>query len=90
MMRTRYLEVTFQKGKPIAGYLNLPRKNGDASARTERRDQGLLVDYSADGHPIGIEITAPSRVTLTAINLILAEANEEPATQEEMGPVATN
>lgn len=87
-MQSRYLEVTFRKGKPVAAYLYLHRKQGDKSARTERRDQGLLIDYAADGRPIGIEITAPQRVTLTAINQVLAEAHEEPATQDELRPVA--
>lgn len=87
-MQSRYLEVTFRKGKPITAYLYLHRKHGDKSARTERRNQGLLVDYAADGRPIGIEITAPQRVTLTDINQVLAEVHEEPATQEELGPVA--
>lgn len=88
-MQTRYLEVTFRRGKPIAAYLYLHRKKGDTSARSQRRDNGLLVDYAADGRPIGIEITAPSRVTLSAINQVLAEAHEEPATAEELAPVAS-
>lgn len=53
-----------------------------------RRDEGLLVDYSEDGRPIGIEITAPNRVTLTPINQILSEAHEQPGTQEDLSPVA--
>jgi uncharacterized protein YuzE len=82
MMQARYLEVTFRRGRPVAAYFYLPRKQGDTSARTVRRDEGLLVDYSEDGRPIGIEITAPNRVTLTAINQILSEADGLPATQE--------
>ena len=58
-MKTRYLEVTFRKGKPLAAYLYLPREPGAKSARTELMGSGLLVDYQADGRPIGLEITAP-------------------------------
>jgi uncharacterized protein YuzE len=70
-MRQRYLQVGFLKGKPFAAYLYLARRAGDVSARTERQDAGLLIDYAADGRAIGIEITAPSKVTLEAINRAL-------------------
>jgi len=48
------------------------------------------VAWGAQRFSLRIEITAPSRATLTAINQVLAEAHEEPATQEELGPVAVN
>jgi uncharacterized protein YuzE len=87
-MKERYLEVTFRRGKPVGAYLYLPRISGETSVRTERREQGLLVDYAADGRAIGIEITAPNQVTLAAINQALAALAEEPATSEELAPVA--
>ena len=87
-MKQRYLEVTFLRGKPVAAYLYLPRDTNDHSARTEKREKGLLVDYAADGRAIGIEITAPNQVTLEAINHTLAALAEEPATSEEFAPVA--
>ena len=43
-MKQRYLEVTFRNGKAIAAYLYLPRKAGDVSERTEKREGGLLID----------------------------------------------
>lgn len=86
-MKDRYLEVTFRRGRPIAAYYYLPRKPGDKSARTERREHGLLVDFAADGRPIGIEITAPRQVTLEAMNRALAELAESPASIEEFAPV---
>jgi uncharacterized protein YuzE len=86
-MKHRFLEVTFRKGKPLAAYLYLPRSPGDVSARTERQEAGLLIDYTADGRPIGIEITAPSQLTLEAINRALAAANQEPATLEDLVPL---
>ena len=63
-MKERYLEVTYRSGKPIVGYLHLPRANGVKSARTEEMVPGLLVDFSIDGRPIGLEVTAPTKVTL--------------------------
>ena len=83
----RYLEVTFRNGRAIVAYLYLTRKPGDTSVRTERRDAGLLVDFAADGRAIGIEITAPSRVSLAALNLVLAEVHEAPATSDEVHPL---
>jgi uncharacterized protein YuzE len=86
-MKQRYLEVTFRTGKPLAAYLYLPRKPGDASARTVRQPGGLLIDYAADGRAIGIEITAPSRLSLEALNHVLVAVNEVPATADELGPL---
>ncbi|HEY3246380.1 MAG TPA: DUF2283 domain-containing protein [Phycisphaerae bacterium] len=89
-MRTTYLEVTFRKGKPLAAYLYLPRREGDVSVRTERAETGLLIDYAADGRPIGIEITAPSRVSLESLNRVLAAARQAPATPIDLAPLAVN
>ena len=87
-MKQRYLEVTFRKGRPLAAYLYLPRQASDASARTERREAGLLIDFAADGRPIGIEITSPAIATRATINRILASLNEAPVTEEEVRPLA--
>ena len=88
MMKHRYLEVTFRNGKPVAAYLYLPRNAADRSVRTERHEQGLLIDFTADGRAIGIEITAPTKLSVAALNRALAAVNQEPATAEELGPVA--
>lgn len=85
-MKHSYLEVTYRKGKPLAAYLYLPRRTGDASARTEKREGGIVVDYAPDGRPIGIEITSPSRVSLTAINEIVSKV-DEPAERMELAPL---
>jgi hypothetical protein len=85
--KNRHLEVAFRKRRAIAAYLYLPRKAGDASARTERHEAGLLVDFSADGRAIGVEMTAPGQLSLTALNAILAELHERPATPDEVHPL---
>ncbi len=72
-MKNRYLEVTFRHGRPIAAYLYLPRSPGEKSHRTTKAEPGLIVDLSRSGKPIGIEITAPSQLTLTAINQVLRD-----------------
>lgn len=86
-MTNLYLEVTYKGGKPWAAYLYLARRPGDTSARTERREGGMLIDYAADGRAIGIEFTSPSKVTLTAVNAILAQVRHDPATAEDLAPL---
>lgn len=86
-MRDRYLEITFRKGRPFAAYLYFPRKAGLKSAQTRKVQEGLLVDYEKNGHPIGLEITSPTTVTLEEINSVLAEL-ELPALQPgELAPL---
>ena len=87
-MKQRYLEVTFRNGKPLAAYLYLPRRAGDTCARTTRQAEGLLIDFAADGRAIGIEIAAPSKVSLEALNRALATVNQDPATADELGSLA--
>ena len=87
-MARRYLEVTCRDGKPVAAYLYLPRQSGDRSVRTERREGGLVVDFNKGDRPIGIEITAPQVLSLDALNRALASLDQEPATEQELAPLA--
>jgi hypothetical protein len=84
----RYLDVTFRNGKPVAAYLYLPREADGTSARAERREGGLLIDYAEDDRPIGIEITAPQSLSLAALNRVLADLDQQPATDEELALLA--
>ncbi len=86
-MTGRYLEVTFRKGKPFAAYLYLPRREGEKSVRTQEAGNGLLVDYAADGSPMGLEILNPGRVSFQDINKVLREIGLEPVAKEELAPV---
>lgn len=83
----RYLEVTYGQGKPVAAYLTLPRQPGDRAEETRRFGHGLLVDYAADGRPIGVEITSPSVATLADLNGLLAQLGEPPLGAEEWAPL---
>jgi hypothetical protein len=71
----------------LAAYLYLARKNGESSARTEKLTASMLVDYAADGRPIGVEFTSIDQVDLAELNRVLAIANEEPATPDELAPL---
>jgi hypothetical protein len=86
-MRERYLEVTFRKGKPLAAYLYLPRATGVKSARTEEVSPGILVDFAASGEPIGLEITAPTRVTAEQVNAALRTLGVATIAPEELSPL---
>ena len=86
-MQERYLEITFRKGKPLAGYLYLAREVGARSTRSEATGKGLVVDFGPEGRPIGIEIAAPSRVTLSDLNALLEKYSLPLLSLEELAPL---
>jgi uncharacterized protein YuzE len=86
-MKHSYLEVTYRKGRPLAAYYYLPRPDDAKSARTERTEGGLLVDYSADGKAIGIEITAPESLGFSQLNELLDRLGHERAAREDFAPL---
>ena len=86
-MKEPYLEVTFRHGRPLAAYYYLPRNTNQKSARTRRVEPGLVIDFTVDGEAIGIEITAPAKVSLPALNAVLRELGHAPASQADLAPV---
>jgi uncharacterized protein YuzE len=72
-MSESYLEVTYRRGRALAAYLYLPRRPGQKSCRTRRVEPGLVVDLARNGQAIGIEITAPSKVSAVQLNRLLKE-----------------
>jgi len=86
-MKDPYLEVTFRHGRPIAAYYYLPREANEKSARTRRVEPGLVIDFTAAGQAIGIEITAPGKVSLAALNAVLKELGHAPASEADLAPV---
>jgi hypothetical protein len=83
----RYLEVTYRNGKPIAAYLCLPRRPGEKSHRTRRVEPGFIIDFNRRGRPIGIEITAPSKLTLRNFNRLLRELGLPTVTRADLAPL---
>jgi hypothetical protein len=47
----------------------------------------LVIDFAADGQAIGIEITAPVKLSLIALNSVLRELGHPPATEADLAPV---
>jgi len=88
-MTERSLQVTYRKGRPLAAYLYLPHAAAEKSVKTVASSDGLLVvDYAADGRPIGIEITAPEAVSLDRMNALLRELGEPPLPEEDFRPLS--
>ena len=86
-MRSPYLEVTYHRGRVFAAYYHVTPRGGRRTARTRRVAPGLLVDYARNGEPLGIEIIAPSTVTLVALNRVLRSLDLEPIKAEEFKPL---
>ena len=83
-MTERIVQVTFLQGRMFAAYLYLRGRVGQKSARTMPLDKGLLViDYNAAGLPLGLEIDAPSTVSLQRLNEVLTQLGEPPLSDEE-------
>jgi len=79
--------VTFSEGKPLAAYLQLLRKPGDKAVRSKQAEAGLIIDFAADGRPIGVEITSPSLFSLAALNRVLVSLNLSPAGASDVAPL---
>lgn len=87
-MTERSLQVTYRNGKAFAAYLHLSHPIGEKSARTVASPDGLLiVDYSATGRAVGVEITAPQAVSLERLNRLLGELGEPLLAEQEYKPV---
>ncbi len=59
----------------------------EKSHRTRRIEPGLVIDLSRDGQPIGIEITAPSKVSVVAMNRVLTKLGLSRVTRVELAPL---
>ncbi len=86
-MKRPYLEVTFRKGKPVTAYLHLPRANGAKAARSDPRGHGMVIDFTANGEPFGVEITAPALVELAALNDLLYDLHVHEVEPADLAPL---
>ncbi len=86
-MQDRYLEATFRHGRPLAAYFHLPRAGERKSARSRRVECGLVIDYARSGRAIGIEITAPSQLSVDVFNAVLRELGEGPVCEADFAPL---
>ncbi len=86
-MNSSYLEVTFRNGRALAAYLYLPRRPNDKSYRTAKAAPGLVIDFNRGGAPIGIEITAPAKLSAAALNRVLRRLGLPPVTRADLAPL---
>ena len=86
-MKGRYLEVTYRKAKPVAAYLYLPRRPGDAAATSKPMEGHVVIDRNADGRPIGIEILSPATLTAAALNKVLLGCELPAIDGDELHPL---
>ena len=83
-----YLEISYyEDGRPMIAYLYLHGKNGIKSAKNRQVAPGYVLDFTADGHVIGVELLYPDEVTLEAINQILQQFGEAPITKSDLAPL---
>ena len=83
-----YIKFAIRKGRILAGYLYLPRKEGDRVAYSRKAEGGLVIDYAEGGGPIGIEITSPSLLSLETLNKVLAELGHPPLIGRVLAPAS--
>ena len=86
-MQEPYLEITFRHGSVLAAYYYFPREAAQRSARSERREAGLVVDYDAQDEAIGIEITAPRQLTIDTFNRVLTNLGKPPVEERDLEPL---
>ena len=83
-----YLEVTFRKGRLLAAYLHLGVPPRGRSVQTRLFDPGLVVDLNDAGEPLGVEITAPTLVTVTSLNRALRAVGAPAVRREDIAPLS--
>jgi len=81
------LQITYRKGQPFAAYIYLPHTPGTKSVRTEEVGPELLIDYAADGSPLGIEIVSPGYVTEDEINTAFDRLGLERPSSLDLAPL---
>ncbi len=86
-MSEPYLEVTYRKGRPFAAYLYLSRNPGDKVARTQTSGS-LVIDFAADGRPLGIEIPSPSARSLQELQAQLNQLHVRGIDSQTLAPLA--
>jgi uncharacterized protein YuzE len=79
------LQVTYRGGRPFAAYIYLAHAPRTKSARTEQIGPELVIDYAADGSPLGIEIISP--VAEDEIRAAFRRLGLDPPAPDELAPL---
>ena len=87
MLKHPFLEITYRKGKPFAGYLYLSEARSQERCRTEEIRPGVLVDVAEDGAVLGIEFLAPGCVTPEDVQAIARRVRGVQVPAEDLEPI---
>jgi uncharacterized protein YuzE len=88
MTRTVSLQITYQGGRPLAAYLYLASNGSREVARSEEVGADLVVDYSAGGSPVGIEILSPAATSLEDVWVVCDRLGIERPSADDLSPLS--
>lgn len=88
----RDIEINYRDGKAYAAYIPLETAAARESARRRvyrsvPHDGGYVVDFTRAGVPVGIEVTAPTTVTLAQVNRLLTSLGLAKVTRAVLRPL---
>lgn len=86
-MNQPYLEITYRHGKPLAAYLYLARRPEDRATESDSVDDLFVVDRTADGRPIGVEILDPTPASASKLNGLLQQLDQPTLSTAELAPL---
>ena len=90
MTSTMSLQIMYKAGRPLAAYLYLGSNGKREAARSEERGAGFVVDYSASGALLGIEILSPESVTVEQVWKLCDDLGIDRPSAAELSPLPRN
>ncbi len=88
MTRSISLQVTYRGGRPLAAYLSLTSNGTRMVDRSEEFGDDLVVDYAADGSPLGLEILSPATVNVEQVWSVFDRLGLDRPTASELSPLS--
>ena len=82
-----FFQVTYREGRPLAAYIHLDRRSRERSVRSEEVAPEIVVDYSADGRPLGFEIVSPEVTSIEDVFRVFDELGLGRAEASELAPL---
>ena len=81
------LQITYCKGRRFAAYIHLERLSGERSVRSEELAPEIVVDYGADGRPLGVEIVSPEVTSVEDVLMVFDELGIRRPEASELAPL---
>lgn len=72
------MDFSMRAGDPVAAYIYLLPKGGEKAAYTLKHpdDQQILIDYTDDHRPIGIEFLTPDNLNFGQVMRLIEKLNK--------------